>query len=106
MYFLFPLFCEPDNQFPVLELSDFFFFHFFLHRFRSGLPNSYGAYVPLNYIYFSQLLLDILTLNMPICIAPPYDYIKVILIFKKFLSQAMLIKVAVNADNKFDSNNK
>ena len=46
------------------------------------------------------------TLNMPICIAPPYDYIKVILIFKKFLSQAMLIKVAVNADNKFNSNNK
>ena len=46
------------------------------------------------------------TLNMPIYIAPPYDYIKVILIFKKFLSQAMLIKVAVNADNKFDSNNK
>ena len=31
------------------------------------------------------------TLNMPICIAPPYDYIKVILIFKKFLSHAMLI---------------
>ena len=46
------------------------------------------------------------TLNMPICIAPPYDYIKVILIFKKFLSYAMLIKVAVNADNKFNSNNK
>ena len=46
------------------------------------------------------------TLNMPICIAPPYDYIKVILIFKKFLSHAMLIKVAVNADNKFNSNNK
>ena len=46
------------------------------------------------------------TLNMPICIAPPYDYIKVILIFKKFLSQAMLIKVAVNADNKLNSNNK
>ena len=40
------------------------------------------------------------TLNMPICIAPPYDYIKVILIFKKFLSQAMLIKVAVNADKQ------
>ena len=46
------------------------------------------------------------TLNMPICIAPPYDNIKVILIFKKFLSQAMLIKVAVNADNKINSNNK
>ena len=51
-------------------------------------------------------MLHIPTLIMPICIAPPYDYIKVILIFKKFLSQAMLIKVAVNADdNKFDSNN-
>ena len=48
----------------------------------------------------------ILSRKYGICIALPYDYINVILIFKKFLSQAMLIKVAVNADNKFDSNNK
>ena len=42
-----------------LGVEWFFFFHFFFHRFRSGLPNSYGSYVPLNYIYFSQLMLDI-----------------------------------------------